>query len=175
MGFLRRHGWWLLPELIAVAIIAVGLVYLRPDGLHDQLAGRAQTALEQLSPTELELYDMHGHAVQDHKAKVICAAEPFGTEPATAERVEDVRVIYTHYLCALVQAGTPWHYASRSSGPAVITLTDPPTVQIAQSGTGYPDRVRAMIPDNLERRALAGFADRSRPSALLARYNAEVS
>lgn len=174
VAILRRQGWWLLPELLVIAVLAAVLITLQPNGLHEQLAARAQAVLEQRPPAELELHDKHGHVVS-HDAKVICAAESFAMEPATAERIEDVRVIYAHYLCALVEKGTPWDYASRSSGPVVITLTDPPTVQIAPSGDGYPDRVRAMIPDDLEPRTFAGFSDRGRPSALLVRYNAEVS
>jgi hypothetical protein len=169
---LRRHGWWLIPELCAVAVLATGLIYLSGGGLSRQLDTLAQTTLERLPPAELELFEVQGHGGE---AKVICTAESFATEPARAERVEDVRVIYAHYLCALVQPNTVWDYATRSEGPVVINLTDPPTVRIAQSGVGYPDRVQAMIPDNLEQRAFAGFSDRSRPSALVVRYNEAVS
>lgn len=170
---LRRQVWWLFPELVVVMMLAAGMTLLRSDAFHEELSNRAQAALELLPPAELELRDKHGH-LAGHGAKVICAAESFGTDPAGAERLEDVRVIYAHYLCALVESGTQWDFASRSSGPAVITLTDPPTVRIAQSGEGFPDRVRAMMPDNLESRSFAGFRDRDRPSALLVRYNAEA-
>ncbi|MBB5873548.1 hypothetical protein F4553_006982 [Allocatelliglobosispora scoriae] len=169
---LRRHGWWLIPELCAVAALATGLIYLRPGGLPSRLDTLAQTTLERLAPAELELFDVQGHGGE---AKVICAVESFATEPATVERVEDVRVIYAHYLCALAQPNTAWDYATRSEGPVVISLTNPPTVRIAQSGVGYPDRVRAMMPDALEAQAFAGFSDRRRPSALVVRYHDEVS
>ncbi|WP_162907906.1 hypothetical protein [Allorhizocola rhizosphaerae] len=170
MGFIRRHGWWLLPELIVVAVLATVAAYLSGNAFQDQLSNRAQVELERLTPAQLELYDMqHAHA-GGGQAKVVCTAESFGTEPAGAKRIEDVKVIYAQFLCALVQKGTPWDYASRSSGPAVITLGDPPAVQIAASGLGYRDRVQAIIPDDLEGRALAGFKDRGRPSELLLRY-----
>lgn len=172
-AFVRRHRWWLIPELLAIAVVAAGLVYLRSNGLNQQLAERAQLTLEQLAPAELELIDIHGHE-NGHSGKVICTAETFGMEPASAERLEEVRVIYARYLCALVQKGTPWDYATRSSGPAVITLAEPPSVQIALSGTGYPERVRAIIPDRLQRQAFAGFSDHARPNTLLSRYNAEA-
>ncbi len=167
MLFLRRQGWWLLPELVAVGILA-GLLAAQPNPLPDQLAARAQTALEQLSPAELELYEPSGHAV-DHGGKVLCAAEPFGTEPSTADRIEDVERIYAVYFCAVVKPGTPWDYASRSSGPAVITLTDPPAVQTAKSGVD-PDRVWAMIPDELEQKAAARFVEWGRLAGLRTRY-----
>jgi hypothetical protein len=174
VDILRRQGWWLIPEVLALAVIAVGLIFLRPASLHEQLTARAQQALERLSPAELDLYDMHGHAVS-HDSEVICAAESFGAEPASAKRIEEIRVIYAHYLCALVQDGTPWDYASRSSGPAVIVLSAPDTVRIARSGDGYPERVRSLFPEELERRALSGFADLARPSALVVRYREETT
>ncbi|BCJ75161.1 hypothetical protein CS0771_47050 [Catellatospora sp. IY07-71] len=167
--FLRRHGWWLLPELVViVAILTAGLVAAKPDPFPDQLAARAQTALEQLAPGELELYRPSGHAAE-HGGRVLCAAEPFGTEPPTPRRIEDVRVIYAVYFCAIVQPGTAWDYASRSSGPAVITLTDPPAVQTAKSGPD-PDRVWAMIPDGLEQKAAASLREWGRLAGLRTRY-----
>jgi hypothetical protein len=166
--FLRRQGWWLLPELVIVAILAVALLIEQPNRFEDQLAARAQTALEQLSPAELELYEPGGHAAA-HGGKVLCAAESFGTEPPSARRIEDVRVIYAVYFCAIVQPGTAWDYASRSSGPAVITLTDPLGVQTARSGVD-PDRVWAMIPDGLEQKASASLHEWGRLAGLRARY-----
>jgi hypothetical protein len=171
--FLRRQGWWLLPELVAVAILAAALLAAQTNPFQDQLAARAQAALEQLSPAELELYEPSGHAV-DHGGQVVCAAESFGTEPPTAKRIEDVQVIYAIYFCAMVQPGTPWDYASRSSGPVVITLTDPPAVQTAKSGVD-PNRVWAMIPDDLERKAAASFLEWGRLAGLRTRYEQAVA
>ncbi len=157
-----------------VALLAGALAYVSANALQGRLSDRAQAELERLTPAELELYDIqHAHGVTG-QSRVVCAAESFGTEPANPERIEDVRVIYARYLCALVQQGTPWDYASRSSGPAVITLTSPPTVRTVKSGTGYRDRVAALIPDDLEASALAGFTDRGRPGALLVRYREAV-
>lgn len=170
MKSLRRHRWWLLPELVLVAaVLVVGLVHLRSGGLAEQLAERARLALERLPPGELELYDgRHAHGASG--ARVICVAETFGMRPATASSVARVRVVYVRYLCALVEAGTPWDFASRSSGPAVITLSDPPAVHIVRSGPGFPDRVRAVFPDSVHAQALADFQDRGKPAALVARY-----
>jgi hypothetical protein len=170
VGFLRRHGWWLLPELVALAVIAAGLVYLRPNAFVNQLSDKARTVLEQTSPTEQHLHELSGQP-----GKVICAAESFGTEPAGATRVEEVRVIYALYLCAVAVRGMPWDYATRSSGPVAITLTDPPTIQIPVSGEGYPERVRALIPDNLEGRAFGTFKDKGRPAALRTQYEHEIA
>jgi len=169
---LRRHRWWLLPELAAVVIVAAALIYANVNRLDDELSARAQAVLEQQSPAQLELIStLHGHGVPEPD-RVLCVAEAFGTDPADPETVEQVRIIYARYLCALVQKGTPWDYATRSSGPAMITLTDPPTVQLARSGAGYRDRVRAIFPDELEAKAFAEFNDRGRPNSLLARYRA---
>lgn len=151
-----------------VAILVAGLVAARGEPFEDQLAARAQTALERLSPVDLELYQPSEHGA-GHGGKVLCAAEPFGTEPSTARRIDDVRVIYAVYFCAVVRPGTAWDYASRSSGPAVITLTDPPAVQTAKSGPD-PDRVWAMIPDELEQKATASLREWGRLAGLRTRY-----
>jgi hypothetical protein len=172
---LRRHRWWLLPELAAVVVIAGSLIYVNVQGFNDELSDRAQAVLEKQTPTDLELIS----TLPDHGTpgppRVLCTAEVFGTDPSEPEKIEQVRVMYAHYLCALVQRGLPWDYATRSTGPVVITLTDPPTIQIARSGEGYPERVRAMIPDNLEPKAFAGFNDRGRPNNLLNRYVNAIS
>jgi hypothetical protein len=158
-----------------VALIGAVLVYVNARGLDDELAARAQAVLEQQPAAELELIStLRGHGTPEPE-RVLCVAEAFGTDPAEPEKIEQVRVIYAHYLCALVQKGMPWDYATRSTGPAVITLTDPPTVQLAKSGAGYPERVRAMFPDELEAEALSGFNDRGRPSSLLNRYVEAIS
>jgi hypothetical protein len=167
---MRRHGWWLLPELVALAVIAAGLALLGSNEFADQLSDKARTVLEQTPPSEQHLHELSGQT-----GKVICAAESFGTEPAGAKRLEEVRVIYALYLCAVAVPGMPWDYAARSSGPVAITLTDPPTVQIPLSGDGYPERVRALIPDNLEARAFGQFVDKGRPSALRMQYEDETA
>jgi hypothetical protein len=174
VNFLHRHRWWLLPELAAVVVVAAVLIYVNAGGLEDELSARAQVVLEQQTPADLELIStLTGHGTEPQR--VLCVAEAFGSDPADPEEVEQVRVIYARYLCALVQKGMPWDYATRSSGPAVITLTDPPTVQLARSGEGYRDRVRAIFPDQLEAKAFQGFNDRGRPNSLLSRYRAAVA
>ena len=158
-----------------VAALSAVLVYVNADGLDDELSARAQTVLEQQPAANLELIStLTGHGGSE-PARVLCTAEVFGTDPAEPEKIEQVRVIYARYLCALVQKGMPWDYATRSSGPAVITLTNPPTVELAKSGEGFQERVRALIPDDLEAEAFGGFQDRGRPSQLLTRYVQAVS
>jgi len=175
VNLLRRHRWWLLPELVAVVIVGTALIYANAHGLDDEMSERAQAVLEQQSPADLELFStLHGHGIPEPE-RVLCVAEAFGSDPADPESIGQVRVIYARYLCALVQKGTPWDYATRSSGPAVIALTNPPTVQLARSGTGYRERVKAIFPDELEAKALAGFNDRGRPNSLLARYRVAAS
>jgi hypothetical protein len=170
VAFLRRHGWWLLPELAVVCVLALALVAVRGNAFQNQLSDRVELVLEEASPTQFHLHQITPGQV----SKVICAAESFGIEPPGAQRIEEVRVIYANYLCAAAVKGTPWDYASRSAGPVMVTLSDPPTVAIPESGEGYPERVRALIPDNLEPRAFGGFIDKGRPSALRTQYDDEV-
>lgn len=151
------------------------MIYVNVGGLDDELSARAQAILEQQAPADLELISIQHGAAVPTEGRVLCTAEAFGSEPSDADSVEQVRVIYARYLCALVQRGTPWDYATRSSGPAVITLSTPPAVQLARSGEGFRDRVRAMMPDELEAKAFAGFRDRGRPGGLLDRYQQAIS
>lgn len=170
VSLLRRHGWWLLPELTVVCVLALALVAVRGNAFQNQLSDRVEQVLEQASPSQFHLHQITPGQV----TKVICAAESFGTEPPGAKRIEEVQVIYANYLCAATVKGTPWDYASRSAGPVVVTLSDPPAVAIPESGEGYPERVKALIPDNLEAKAFAGFVDKGRPSALRSQYDDEV-
>jgi hypothetical protein len=156
-----RKWWWLVPEVVAAASLATVLAWPAPADLQQQLARKAQGVLEEFPPV-------------GQGGRVLCVAEPFGYQPRGAQRIEDVSVIYAYYLCAAGEKGTEWDYASRISGPVVVTVR-PPRIQIAEAGAGYPDRVRAMIPPEWQARALAGFSDPATPAELRKRYDAEIA
>jgi len=156
-----RKWWWLVPEVVAAALLATLLVWPAQENLQQQLARKAQSVLEEFPPV-------------GQGGKVLCVAEPFGYQPRTTQRIEDVSVIYAYYLCAAGEKGTEWDSASRISGPVVVTMK-PPRIQIAEAGAGYPDRVRALIPPQWQARALAGFSDPATPTQLRLRYDEEVA
>lgn len=156
-----RKWWWLVPEVVAAALLAVIALWPAPENFQRQLAEKAASVLEEFPPV-------------GQGGQVLCVAEPFGYQPRAAQRVQEVTVIYAYYLCAAGEKGTEWDYASRISGPVVVTLK-PPRVQIAEAGAGYPDRVRAMIPAEWQARALAGFSDPAAPANLRKRYDAEIA
>ncbi|NUT21622.1 MAG: hypothetical protein HOV77_20795 [Hamadaea sp.] len=174
--WLRRNVFWLRVEaaLTVLGLLAIGVSGpLREPSEVDLLSALSQrivAALENASPTE---HHDHGHDIAQGD-RVLCAAEAFGHEPADARRIEEVRWAYAYYLCAAAPSGTPWDVASRISGPVAVQLSTPPVVRIAQSGAGYPERVKALIPARYQARA-NGFADRSIPDGLRRRYETEIA
>ncbi|WP_191843628.1 hypothetical protein [Catellatospora chokoriensis] len=171
MSAVRRNAWWLLPELLALALVAGLFAVAAPADLKDVLADRVAVILAQSSPSE---HHQHGHDVAAEDT-VLCTAETMGMEPADATRVADVRVVYAYFFCAAGEPGQPWDFAARISGPVVVELTEPPRVRIAEAGLGYPDRVKAMLPDQYEPWAFGGFHDPSLPTVLQQRYLDEVA
>ncbi|MDI1462371.1 hypothetical protein QEZ54_15480 [Catellatospora sp. KI3] len=171
MTALRRNTWWVLPELLALAVVAALSPLLRPVDLDAALAARVTQVLELSTPAE---HHDHGHEVKADD-RVICTAETMGYEPVDARTVAEVRRVYAYYLCAAGSPGQPWDFASRISGPVAVDLTEPPVVRIAQAGQGYPDRVRALLPDRYEARAFNGFVNHDLPKRVLERYEDEVA
>lgn len=156
---------------VTALVVVVPLRGTPAERLRGQLDKRVAAILEHVSPAE---HHTHGHDVEaDHK--IICTAETFGTEPANARDIAQVRWVYAYFLCASGTPGTEWDFASRISGPTAVSLTEPPVVRIAAAGLGYPDRVREMIPDNLEARAFGGFVDHDLPATLRQRYDDEIA
>ncbi|MBB5868707.1 hypothetical protein F4553_002086 [Allocatelliglobosispora scoriae] len=176
-GWLRRSAHWLRVEASIVALAVTALLVVVPlrgtpvERLYEQLDITVAGILEHVSPAE---HHDHGHDVAAED-KIICVAETFGTDPADVRELAQVRWVYAYFLCASAPPGTDWDFASRISGPTAVSLTAPAEVRIAAAGLGYPDRVRAMIPDNLEARALSGFADKDLPDELRRRYETEIS
>jgi hypothetical protein len=170
------RAWLRVEAAIAVvaatfALVAVPLIGTPTDRLREQLNARVTTILEHVSPAE---HHSHGHDVGAADT-IICTAETFGWAPASATSVEQVQWVYAYFLCASAPSGTDWDFAARISGPTAVSLTEPPQVRIAAAGLGYPDRVREMIPPDLQARAFGGFVDHDLPAALLKRYNDEIA
>jgi len=169
-----RRAWWLVPEIVALLAAAVMLpaagfgTTRGPDPLRAALAERIVTAMEHATPTQ---HHEHGH---DAAATMACVAEVYGFEPADATSESQVRTAYGYIFCAAGTTDIPFDYAAKLAGPVAVDMGPTPTVHIAQSGLGYPERVRELMPDRFEQQALTGFTDHSVPGRLRPRYQAAV-
>lgn len=170
-----RRGWWVLPEVVAFAVLAVLAVpYLGArsgqSGIHAQAAERGSRILEQATPAE---HHNHGHEVTTGD-RIFCGIDVFGVDPPTAIVIDDVTTVYGYYFCAVGRPGLEYMQSSRSDGPIVVNLVGTPSVTIAASGQGYQDRVRAMMPDQYEQYCFNGLPDGTVAAEVRGRYEAEL-
>jgi hypothetical protein len=147
-----RRGWWLVPEVIVIAVLALlSVPFLAsangPASLQQQIAARAAAIIENETPAE---HHAHGHEVTGND-KVICGVALFGTEPAEVKTVDEVQVVYGYYFCAIGSPGVIYMESSRS------------------------DRVRAMMPDQYEDRCFRGLPDPTVAQRVQDRYFREVT
>ncbi|MFI6484802.1 hypothetical protein ACIBH1_43265 [Nonomuraea sp. NPDC050663] len=152
--------WAVAGTLAATALVVLLVVFLAgrpaiPDGLRQALSLRITQLLERASPSE---HHQHGHRFGEGSMLVVCAVEPFGVEPADAADVSQVRWVYAHHLCAVDEFGVRWAEAIRASGPLAVELATSRVV-VPESGAGYPDRVRDLIPARYHEAALDTFTD----------------
>lgn|GEM_PF-1086396 len=168
--------WWLVPEVTAAAAVAVLFAVTvattpSPAELRARLTDRVVAILENASPAE---HHDHGHDI-GAEDRVACVAEVYGTDPPDARRMDAVRTVYAQYLCAAGPPGTRFELSAFSSGPCAVRLSTPPVVTIPRSGTGYPERVRELLPDQYEEQALKGFRDQAVPDRLRPKFEALVA
>ena len=171
-----RRAWWLVPEIVALLAAAVMLpaagfgTTRAPDPVRAALADRIVAAMEHASPAQ---HHEHGH---DSAATMACVVEVYGFDPADATTEAQVRTAYGYIFCAAGTKDIPYEYAAKLAGPVAADMrVTTPVVHIAQSGLGYPERVRELMPDRFEQQALTGFTDHSVPGRLRPRYEATVS
>ncbi|HEX5994826.1 MAG TPA: hypothetical protein VFY84_06760 [Jiangellales bacterium] len=177
-----RRRWWLISELAALAVLLVALVYFLvprssstggggPTDLPTAAGERAARALEQASPAE---HHDHGHEVTGYD-QVYCGVDVFGVDPPSAGAIDDVQTVYGYYFCAVGRPGVPYLESSRSDGPIVVTLSNPPTIQIAPPGVDYQERVRAMMPDQYEELCFGGLRDPTVADEVKRRYESDLT
>lgn len=121
--------------------------------LNEELAAQVTLILEQASPGE---HHSHGHSFD---AGVVCAVEPFGTEPSNAASLVEVRWVYARHMCAITGQSRDWASSVRASGPIAVKIDIPPQVRVPEAGAGYPERVRRLIPERYHEQAFAEFSD----------------
>ena len=143
------------------------------DKFRQSLAGQVQSILEN-SPVIANL-GVAGH-LHDGSApnKVLCAVDPFGTDPPGATDATAVHTVYAQHLCAVAPPGTPWDYAPKSSGPVAVTLDDG-GVWVPQPNQDYRSQVLAKIPARYQPQAFGAFAHPEVVTRLRQRYDASVA
>lgn len=127
---------------VGAALALRGLSSAAEPTLEEQLAHRVVTILEEAS---IEEHAAHGHHFHNDDGMILCAAEPFGFEPASAQTVDQVRVVYAHHMCAVTNF--PWPYSVRAGGPLAVELTNPPQVILPAEGTDHVEEIRKIIPE----------------------------
>jgi hypothetical protein len=109
--------------------------------LQEELAAQVTKILEESSPDE---HHAHGH---NFESRVVCAVEPFGTEPADAKSLVEVTWVYARHMCAITGESPEWASSVRAAGPIAVKISIPPQIRVPEPGAGYPDRVRNLIPE----------------------------
>ncbi|MGW2155271.1 hypothetical protein [Nonomuraea sp. NPDC001699] len=147
--------------LAGVTLFAVDQGSARLD---QELAAQVTLILERATPEE---HHDHGHGFE---SRVVCAVEPFGTDPPDASSLAEVRWVYARHLCAIVGESRDWAMSVRASGPIAVRLGVPPQVKVPADGPGYPERVRELIPGRYHEEAFAEFSDEAAIDAARARF-----
>ncbi|GIJ48208.1 hypothetical protein Val02_50940 [Virgisporangium aliadipatigenens] len=162
----------------AAVLVLAGLYALigRPDGepaaplatgsLTDQLAARVVTELEKATPQQ---HTDHGHDLGGRSGGLVCVAEVYGVEPATAGSVDEVTRAYGYHACAFTKDGYPFDVAPKLVGPIVVDGA-PFAVRAITGGEDFRERVRAELPAEYQERAFKGFSGPERVEALKRRY-----
>jgi hypothetical protein len=178
----RGRSWvrWLAAGIVVAAIAVAVIVRFasaggsEPPSLQEQLSSEVVQVLEQASAAE---HAEHGHHIDETATDLLCAAKPFGFEPAEATTLDEVRTVYAHHMCAVVGPGFGWPDGIRSGGPLAIDLAEPPTIRTPEqvpdsTGMDYAGRIRALIPEQFHAQALAGegFVDPDVAATLQHRY-----
>ncbi|GAA4914525.1 hypothetical protein HD597_010629 [Nonomuraea thailandensis] len=151
-----RRG--LIAAIVTLAgVVLAGVTFFvarQPSStLNDELAAQVTLILEQASPGE---HHAHGHSFE---SGVVCAVEPFGTEPPNAASLIEVRWVYARHMCAITGESPDWAASVRASGPIAVKIDIPPEVRVPKAGAGYPDRVRQLIPERYHTPAFEEFSD----------------
>jgi hypothetical protein len=115
-----------------------------PPGIRDQLTSRIVAIAENDRAFKAN--------VSTDADSIACAAEVFGTDPASPASADQVTVAYAHVVCSVVKPDLP----TAAGMPVAVAFTDPPSIRFPTDGDQYPSSVRAIIPERLWDKAFAG-------------------
>jgi hypothetical protein len=152
--------------VVAVGMVVAGVVLTRGPSLDEQLSRHVVAALERATPNAAPV---HAHTKPTNPNRrtdidgneLVCVARVFGHDPADASTVDDVKVIYAHRTCAAVGPGLAWPESIRETGPVAVRLGIPDTLVLPEkalpneTNANYADRIRAVIPKQYQKQALA--------------------
>ena len=172
----RLTAWWLLPEILVLALLAVGLYYsvasaaptLTEAQLRADAATRIATTIEQSTGDE---HAAHGHEVNPDE-RMLCTAEVWRLDGGGSDRADTA---YGYYLCATGAPGTPYLVARMNAGPVVARLADPPELTITKLDEDFRTQVEAMMPADFVDQAFQGFVDPQRADSLRQRFERQIS
>ena len=117
----------------------------------------------------------HGHDLGTEPGRVLCTVEIYGFDPAGATAEDQVTRAYGYHLCAIGSSQFVWDLAPKVVGPIVVDYaTRPPGVRVVESGEGYPERIREMIPERFQDQARHGFTNGQTVADLRSRYNTVI-
>lgn len=151
---------------LALAGVTLFAAHQESAQLNQELAAQVTLILERSSPAE---HEGHGHTFE---SRVVCAVEPFGTDPPDASSLVEVHRVYARHLCAITGESRDWAMSVRASGPIAVRLdVVPPVVEVPETGPGYPDRVRRLIPARYHDEAFAEFSDEAAIDAARERFS----
>ncbi|MFI7439297.1 hypothetical protein [Nonomuraea indica] len=154
--------------LLLVPVAGAALLVAGHQARQQELEGRlAVLVTGLLEGATADEHRRHGHDFGHDRGQgavhgageVVCAVDPFGVEPAGAATVAEVEWVYAHHMCAITGPGAGWARSVRASGPIAVRLGDPPVVRVPEPGTGYPERVRRLVPERHHAAAFGGFGD----------------
>ena len=154
--------------IVAVGVVVGGVILADEPSLDEQLSRRVMAALERAVPTAQPAHG-HGHAEPEDPTRrtdidgneLVCVAKVFGRSPTTATTVDDVKVVYAHRACAAVGPGLIWPESLRETGPVAVRLGTPDQLVLPEKAlptkpdAAYADRIRAVIPKQYQKQALA--------------------
>lgn len=180
-----RAGWIRRAAALVILAVTAALAFvlytawadggtappMSPEQLRAAVTTQLTTTMEQATPAE---HESHGHHDLG-TARVICAVEVLGFEPADAVDPQQVRTVYANHLCAVSDNGRPFDYAVKTSGPLVAAWSATPVIQVVAAGDGYPERVRAAVPPQYQEKALASQVDERALADMRTRYDASVT
>jgi len=153
--------------MVAVGVVVGGAILADEPSLDEQLSRRVVAALERAVPTATGA--AHGHTQPKNPTRrtdidgneLVCVAKPFAHTPPTATTVDEVKVIYAHRTCAAAGPGLTWPESIRETGPVAVRLGVPDKLVLPEKAlpnepnAAYADRIRAVIPKQYQKQALA--------------------
>ncbi|WP_433796902.1 hypothetical protein [Actinoplanes sp. CA-252034] len=162
---------WAAVTLLAVSAGAVALkVVEEPPDLRQQLTSRMRATLEEADPAT---HRHAGHGSLPQNQAVVCGVHLYGYEPADVTALADVRTVYGFHMCGVAEPQLPWDVAVKLAGPVIVTMSDPPGIQVVEAteNVRFVDRLRDMFPDRYARLALTEALSETEMTDLRSRYD----